>query len=63
MRQKIKPQWKGFRYRIFGHTNPEMQRGWVYNTFIENPKMFLTKYVENPKMFIKIYQQTVFKRR
>lgn len=23
-----------------------------YNTFIENPKMFLTKYVENPKMFI-----------
>ena len=37
MRQKIKPQWKGFRYRIFGHTNPEAQRGWVYETFIENP--------------------------
>ena len=37
MRQKIKPQWKGFRYRIFGHTNPETQKGWVYETFIENP--------------------------
>ncbi|MBO6088653.1 phage terminase large subunit [bacterium] len=37
MRQKIKPQWKGFKYRIFGHTNPEMQRGWVYKTFVENP--------------------------
>lgn len=37
MRQKIKPQWKGFHYRIFGHTNPEAQRGWVYETFIENP--------------------------
>ena len=37
MRQKIKPHWKGFRYRIFGHTNPETQKGWVYQTFIENP--------------------------
>ena len=37
MRQKIKKSWKGFRYRIFGHTNPEIQRGWVYKTFIENP--------------------------
>lgn len=37
MRQKIKKSWKGFRYRIFGHTNPEMTRGWVYKTFIENP--------------------------
>ena len=37
MRQKIKPQWKNFRYRIFGHTNPETQKGWVYQTFVENP--------------------------
>lgn len=36
MRQRIKKEWKGFRHRIFGHTNPEMQRGWVYKTFIEN---------------------------
>ncbi len=37
MRQRVKKEWKGFRHRIFGHTNPEMQRGWVYKTFIENP--------------------------
>lgn len=37
MRQRVKKNWKGFRHRIFGHTNPEMQRGWVYKTFIENP--------------------------
>lgn len=37
MRQRVKKDWKGFRHRIFGHTNPEMQRGWVYKTFIENP--------------------------
>lgn len=36
MRQRIRKDWKGFRHRIFGHTNPEMQRGWVYKTFIEN---------------------------
>ena len=37
MRQKVKKDWKGFRHRIFGHTNPEMQRGWIYKTFVENP--------------------------
>jgi phage terminase large subunit len=26
------------RYRIFGHTNPEPVKGWIYKTFIENPK-------------------------
>ena len=36
MRQKVKKEWKGFRHRIFGHTNPEMQKGWVYKTFVEN---------------------------
>lgn len=36
MRQRVKKEWKGFRHRIFGHTNPEMQRGWVYKTFVEN---------------------------
>lgn len=35
MRQRIKATWKNFTYRIFGHTNPEMQRGWVYKTFVE----------------------------
>lgn len=38
MRQSIKPEWKDFTYRIFGHTNPESQRGWVYKTFVEEYK-------------------------
>lgn len=37
LRQKIKPQWKNFTYRMFGHTNPELQQGWVYKTFFVNP--------------------------
>ncbi len=37
MRQRTKKSWENFTYRIFGHTNPEMQRGWVYKTFVENP--------------------------
>lgn len=37
MRQSISPKWKNFTYRIFGHTNPEIQRGWIYNTFFVNP--------------------------
>lgn len=37
MRQRVKKSWNNFTYRIFGHTNPEMQRGWVYKTFVENP--------------------------
>lgn len=36
MRQKIKKSWKNFRYRIFGHTNPETHKGWIYKTFVEN---------------------------
>lgn len=36
MRQKVKKCWKDFTYRIFGHTNPETCRGWVYKTFKEN---------------------------
>ncbi|MCQ2789864.1 MAG: phage terminase large subunit [bacterium] len=38
MRQSINPKWKNFRYRIFGHTNPEIRKGWIYKTFIENKK-------------------------
>lgn len=26
------------RYRLFGHTNPEFTKGWIYKNFIENPK-------------------------
>lgn len=35
MRQRKRKCWKNFTYRIFGHTNPEMHRGWVYKTFVE----------------------------
>ena len=37
MRQHPEKTWKNFKYRIFGHTNPEMTRGWVYKTFKDNP--------------------------
>jgi len=38
LRQKIKPEWrdKDFKYRLFGHTNPESSKGWVYKYFVEN---------------------------
>lgn len=39
MRQKVKSNWKNFTYRIFGHTNPEMQKGWLYKTFCECPPL------------------------
>ncbi len=37
MRQRKRASWKNFTYRIFGHTNPEIQRGWICKTFMENP--------------------------
>ena len=37
MRQTKRPGWKNFTYRIFGHTNPEVQRGWICKTFMDNP--------------------------
>lgn len=30
--------WKGFRYRLFGHTNPQANKGWIWKRFVENPK-------------------------
>lgn len=37
LRQTIKPEWEelGFKYRIFGHTNPEPAKGWIYKHFVE----------------------------
>jgi len=26
------------RYRLFGHTNPEFSKGWIYKNFVEKPK-------------------------
>ena len=37
MRQRKKAGWQNFTYRIFGHTNPEVQKGWIYKTFYDNP--------------------------
>lgn len=28
--------WKNFRYRLFGHTNPQPNKGWIYEFFVEN---------------------------
>lgn len=30
--------WKNFRYRLFGHTNPEPNKGWIWERFVENKK-------------------------
>ncbi len=38
MRQKKKKTWRDFKYRIFGHTNPQSRRGWIYKNFYENKK-------------------------
>ena len=34
----IKPEWQNFRYRLFGHTNPQPNKGWIYKRFVEHPK-------------------------
>ena len=26
----VKPSWGNFRYRLFGHTNPQANKGWIY---------------------------------
>lgn len=38
LRQKPRNAWKQFRYRLFGHSNPEMHKGWVYKTFVLDKK-------------------------
>jgi PBSX family phage terminase large subunit len=30
--------WKNFRYRLFGHTNPQADKGWIYERFVAHPK-------------------------
>lgn len=31
-----RPEWQGFRYRLFGHTNPQPNKDWIYEQFVEN---------------------------
>lgn len=33
-----KASWGDFRFRLFGHTNPQPNKGWIYKRFVENPK-------------------------
>lgn len=30
--------WVDFRYRLFGHTNPQPDKGWIYKRFVEHSK-------------------------
>ena len=30
--------WVDFRYRLFGHTNPQADKGWIWNRFVEHSK-------------------------
>lgn len=36
LRAEVKPGWDAnFRYRLFGHTNPQPDKGWIYKRFVE----------------------------
>ncbi len=34
----IGKDWEDFRYRLFGHTNPQPDKGWIWRRFVEEPK-------------------------
>ena len=34
----IGKDWGDFRYRLFGHTNPQPDKGWIWRRFVEDPK-------------------------
>lgn len=39
LRQARKPEWGDkFVYRLFGHTNPESRKGWIYRYFVDEKK-------------------------
>ncbi len=38
VRKEPKPEWKDFRYRIFMHTNPQPNKGWIWKRFVEEKK-------------------------
>lgn len=72
MRQKIQPAWKAFKYRIFGHTNPETRKGWIYETFAlsKKPNFRLiqapsTENIHLPKTYLKnmenLYDENYYK--
>ena len=61
LRQKKNPEWcNEFKYRLFGHTNPQQDRGWIYQYFVKNKpsnyKRVISRTLDNesnlPKGFI-----------
>jgi hypothetical protein len=75
LRQAKKDNWdSNFKYRLFGHTNPQETKGWIYEYFVENkPDNYrriiapTTENAENlPKGFIESmkerYSEEYFKR-
>lgn len=72
MRQHISPAWKDFKYRVFGHTNPETRKGWIYRTFVasKRPNFRLiqapsTENIHLPKAFLEnmknLYDENYYK--
>lgn len=45
LRQDKKSSWKNFRYRLFGHTNPEKARGWIYESFVKKPLPYFRRVI------------------
>ena len=59
VRKEINPKWKDFKYRVFGHTNPESTKGWIYKHFVEkkneNYRLIIAPTTQNtflPKHFV-----------
>ena len=38
LRQTKRAEWGHFVYRLFGHTNPQANKGWIYEYFKKNPR-------------------------
>ena len=75
LRQAKKENWgPNFKYRLFGHTNPQETKGWIYEYFVENKpanyRRIIAPTTENaknlPKGFIESmkerYSEEYFKR-
>ena len=57
--------WGDFRFRLFGHTNPQANKGWIYERFVENPlpnyrliKAPSTNNIYLPEHFIKSMEES-----
>lgn len=55
-----RPSWENFQYRLFGHTNPEPNKGWIWERFVEhkapNWRVILAPTTNNiylPKHYVK----------